>query len=319
MEHGDLPKTRKEYLNSHIRYYNLPHVYFFMFSLKSVDLLQKLSNEVPFDLYEYVSFLDASSLNGPGSRPGSHVNKSKKRGRGRPRSNSYGASSLDGSINPSNEKSESIGDFESGYKETLEEITDASSGISNSKQSNEDLEDQHEEKLDTNLASITQISNADINELHDETFASDDLDEHNSKPIKIVEEHPLMGLWEGSFKVKNIKGTEDTVPETLFFYSTLGSDPPAEFKDLPPEPSFPFCLIKGAQWASFLNSQSLKKEIQTNSTPVEPIPLEEISSQQNIGSNELSFNEEKVYFLILKLIYNLPFSSAILCVNLCRQ
>lgn len=246
-------------------------------------------------MYEYVSFLDAASLKESGSCTGNDVDKCKKRGRGRPRSNSYGTSSLEGSTDPSNGISESLGETEAGCKESLEEFNDASNGSGNSKQSDEDLKDQ-QEKVDTIRDAAAQHMDTNFSEeLHGEALPNDDSVEHttkiiNTEPIKIVGEHPLMGLWEGSFKVKNVKGADDTIAETLFFYSTLDSDPPIEFKGLPPDPSFPFCLMKGSQWKAFLNSQLVKKEVSNNTNPVESIPTEEISSLQNTGSNE-----EKVY------------------------
>ncbi len=103
-----------------------------------------------------------------------------------------------------------------------------------------------------------------------EDDATTDIKPASTEPITILEDHPLMGLWEGSFKVKNVKGVEDTVPETLFLYSTLGSDASPDFKDLPPEPSFPFCLMKGSQWSAFLTSQLTQKENNTaTSAPID--------------------------------------------------
>lgn len=69
--------------------------------------------------------------------------------------------------------------------------------------------------------------------------------EGSKEPIKIPFSHPLMGLWVGNFSVKNAKGTEDLISETMFLYTTMGADIKPEFKDLPPEPQFPFCLMKG--------------------------------------------------------------------------
>lgn len=76
----------------------------------------------------------------------------------------------------------------------------------------------------------------------------DHLEKNNEKstgPVSIPATHPLFGVWKGSFMVKAMKGPgEELIHETLFFYTTLGAAPMTDFKDLPPEPTFPFSLLK---------------------------------------------------------------------------
>lgn len=71
-------------------------------------------------------------------------------------------------------------------------------------------------------------------------------------PVTIPCGHPLLGLWQGHFSVTSAKG-EDVVPETFFFHAVLGAEVLQRFADLPPEPSFPFCLLKSHHLPSVMD------------------------------------------------------------------
>lgn len=226
-------------------------------------IFQKISKEIPRDLYEYVSFLDPASRNDASLQAG-NANKLKKRGRGRPRSNSYNLAHPDEV--PSDEPTQDHGE---GSHACAGDVKVSAP--------------EHDQRTETTSAVLTeesmktddddaQMRITDEQNHADEEYEGDrsevNLEERkeSADPVLILEDHPLMGVWEGSFKVKNAKGAEDTVPETLFFYSTLGTDASADFKDLPPEPSFPFCLMKGPQWSAFLSAQLAQKESQPQVT-----------------------------------------------------
>lgn len=225
-------------------------------------VFQKISKEIPRDLYEYVSFLDPASRIDSSLQAG-NANKLKKRGRGRPRSNSYNLAHPDGV--PPDAPTQDNGDgshaFAGDVKSTASENdprTDATSAVL--------TEESVKMDDDAQMRIADEHNHAEEEYEGDRTEVNQEEKKEPADPVLILENHPLMGVWEGSFKVKNAKGAEDIVPETLFFYSTLGSDASADFKDLPPEPSFPFCLMKGPQWSAFLSAQLAQKEAQPQIT-----------------------------------------------------
>lgn len=249
-------------------------------------------------MYQYVSFLDPASLNDPTVQTGPSFAKIKKRGRGRPRSNSQGIAPIhETNVSTGTHVDDTTNSTANGNKNDIAAENAGNSAMDvdmvNDNPTNDPIIEVADAKhhLDETILSNQQDADTSREELEENgPLNEDETNEKEEKvlitePISITEDHPLMGLWEGSFKVKNVKGAEDTVPETLFFYSTLGSDPPTQFKDLPPEPSFPFCLMKGPQWTAFLNSQLLPKEkvsaVTINTTDGEPQNENNISSIAN--------------------------------------
>lgn len=260
--------------------------------------------------------MDPASLNDPTVQTGASFAKIKKRGRGRPRSNSQGIAPIDETDvakgTPAGDNNTNSADNENKNDSTGENVEKAAMDVdiandnaTNNPMTEVDVKDQRDDIILPNQLDV-DTSREDLEE--NGLLNEDETNEKDSKalitePISITEDHPLMGLWEGSFKVKNVKGAEDTVPETLFFYSTLGSDPPTQFKDLPPEPSFPFCLMKGPQWTAFLNSQIPQKELATavtiNSTYSEP--QNDAGNQNNTSS--IANEDSTVSKMFLYCIY----------------
>jgi hypothetical protein len=213
--------------------------------------LQKQSLEVPRDLLDFVSFLDPNSIASNANKPGAHFLKNKKRGRGRPPSLGLAPPSLPTfSLDTS-------GQYVM-QKATNNEDGSVPQSTSNEEkivESNVSALSHQEEMAELAKETIDEIEKDGIQELaHNELTAEQNLSidqicqpeqsDFRKGSVFISPSHPLMGVWKGSFNVKNIKGTEDIVEETFFFYSTLGGEIEENLKDLPPEPPFPYCLMK---------------------------------------------------------------------------
>ena len=64
-------------------------------------------------------------------------------------------------------------------------------------------------------------------------------------PVMLKSDHPLFGLWEGSFDVVTVTPcTESTINETFFFHSFIGVDPGPELACLPQEAHFTMSVLK---------------------------------------------------------------------------
>lgn len=70
----------------------------------------------------------------------------------------------------------------------------------------------------------------------------------STHPVMLKSDHPLFGLWEGSFDVVNLAATpiseSSTISETFFFHSFMGVDPGPELACLPQEAHFTISVLK---------------------------------------------------------------------------
>ena len=67
------------------------------------------------------------------------------------------------------------------------------------------------------------------------------------QPVRITREHPLFGVWGGSFDVSEPNpGTEHSVPETFFLHSYLGWPVRPEYRSLPAPSYFTFSALRNA-------------------------------------------------------------------------
>ena len=174
--------------------------------------LQKVSQEIPRDLYEFVSFLDATSIalqqNIP-AKGGPFSSKNKKRGRGRPPM-ALASSTAVGAVNA----------IATTVK--VESTTIPPQPIDNGDQHQQDQ--QIESQLDDTTRITSETAALSTNEVEvkaeqevpvaggketdvgDGGNDEDDSQSVHKAPILINSAHPLMGVWQGSFVIKTPKG-----------------------------------------------------------------------------------------------------------------
>lgn len=64
-------------------------------------------------------------------------------------------------------------------------------------------------------------------------------------PVTLKPDHPMFGLWEGTFDIVTIPpSTEAEIAETFFFHSYLGVEPISELAELPQEAHFTYSVLK---------------------------------------------------------------------------
>lgn len=186
--------------------------------------------EVDKDLLDYVSFLDPVSVAGNFHRPGANSSISSKT---KKKKTSTGAYALLVSP-PQNSFSVPLAEAQSSTLLSLSVNTFHG----------------HTQEGDISYSTVDRMEDEDIgfdtsnNEIDDSLEIKEEPSQSVAEKVTIEKSHPLMGLWQGSFNVKNIKGQEEEVQETFFLHSTLGAGLLPNLKDLPPEPQFPYCLLK---------------------------------------------------------------------------
>lgn len=186
--------------------------------------------EVDKDLLDYVSFLDPVSVAGNFHRPGAvsgggSKNKKKK--------TSNGTYPFPGVL-PQSSFSVPIMEVQSS------QLLSPPVSINNGQNLEGDTSYSTADRIDVDNSAL-EVSNNAI----DTSFEIKEESSQNvAEKVTIKKTHPLMGLWQGSFNVKNIKGQEEEVQETFFIHSTLSAGVLPNLKDLPPEPQFPYCLLK---------------------------------------------------------------------------
>lgn len=201
---------------------------------------------MPVDLLEYVSFLDPASVAHSLNNKNEQTTKNKKGRRGRPPIFSStkpvnaagGEGGIEGGTNPSSSSSYSMEGMGGGedrgggggeemavMDDSLEDSQAMLPSCLGAEEAGEGNEDRGTENATPPPIAASATSSS------------------SQQPAVIPSTHPLLGLWKGHFAVSSAKG-EDIVEETLFFYSVLGEELLPQFRDLPPEPSFPFCLLK---------------------------------------------------------------------------
>jgi hypothetical protein len=220
-----------------------------------------------------VSFMDPASLTAATQthkHTGTH--KSRKRGRGRPPllpASSLSANApaiqgepnaVSGSLHNSEHKlSGEISETQpkSNQHELLSTATDVNNndssmqddeqnpmdiGHSHSKDDDEEEDEKEEEKEGYNETAGTTVVNEAVELDHERVVVHSS--SNGPETAIIPDVHPLAGVWKGNFSITTPKG-EEKVEEILFFYSMLGkSDQFEQFKDLPPEPQFPYTLLR---------------------------------------------------------------------------
>ena len=100
-------------------------------------------------------------------------------------------------------------------------------------------------------------------------------------PVTLQRSHPIIGLWQGSFNLRNSKSSQD-IEETFFLYGKAGAQVDERLKELPSEPyTTIFQKPKGDGNLAVSNSQ-----IQSTTNSVK-----EEDGQFTTSSNQKSFQE----------------------------
>ena len=195
------------------------------------------------DLYEYVSFLDEATINAQknGVKIGSSSSKYKKKVKSRPSNVSFFPATP--AADETQVKKDSDTNMDTGDAMSHDDITQ-----NNQIEANNPEDTQGNNAMDVSMdvqedGVEKQESMDEQDGVGTEQMSEQKTEAKNNDPIHINPLHPLMGVWQGSFAVKTLKG-EEFINETLFFYTTLGAEMNQDFKDLPPEPQFPYILLK---------------------------------------------------------------------------
>jgi hypothetical protein len=153
------------------------------------------------------------------------------------------------------------GDVDQGEQEEKEEKSGDSKSADGSDINTEgDIDDKIESTVDTateptvkeETAVTTDTTDAadglsmDIcdGEGTDATITSESAVPVSTTPVIIERDHPLFGLWTGSFDVRGVNGVLDKVQESFFFHSFMNQDPSDDLIDLPQEPQFTSLILR---------------------------------------------------------------------------
>eukprot|EP01039_Chlorochromonas_danica_P006823 gene6823-7537_t len=205
---------------------------------------EKIGHEVPVDLLEYVSFLDPASVAHSLNSKNEQTTKNKKGRRGRPPIFSSSTKPVSAVGGEGGMEGMGGGDDRvvvgGGAEEMAvmdDSLDDSQAMLSSSLLGVEEAGEGNEDRGTENATPPPIAANTTT------SSSSSSQQQEQQQPAVIPSAHPLLGLWKGHFAVSSAKG-EEIVEETLFFYSVLGEELLPQFRDLPPEPSFPFCLLK---------------------------------------------------------------------------
>ena len=161
---------------------------------------QKVSLEVERDLYEYVSFMDAATLEFQKNTPqkgGPGHYKSKKRGRGRP---AFPSPTVPATTENPNAESTSKADDNDTFRQHSEQ-DDGQQPVSI------DHDEPSTRDGDENDAMDVAENQEDQRQKDQEMDLDVDQDDNKAEESLIIKpSHPLMGVWQGSFAVKTLKG-----------------------------------------------------------------------------------------------------------------
>lgn len=120
-----------------------------------------------------------------------------------------------------------------------------------------------QDNADTTTNEVIQSNyNDNNNSSTSSTSASIAQDSQNViKTVKIDRAHPLLGLWKGSFNVKNATGGEDSVVEEFFFHKMLNTNTQPELLNLPEDPYFSYTALRHTDISSYLHKSSESSNI----------------------------------------------------------
>ena len=110
----------------------------------------------------------------------------------------------------------------------------------------------------------------------------------NSATVKINRVHPLLGLWKGSFNIKNSLGGEDSVAEEFFFHKLLNTNTQTELLNLPEDPYFSYTALRHTDISLYLHKSS------DNSTDEKPKIIVDEKADTSDNNNELEDKNDDI-------------------------
>ena len=149
------------------------------------------------------------------------------------------------------------------------------------------LDDDNENEGDYEDISEQQTLNLNYQSTLDSTNNDDDnkneLINQDATFVKINRVHPFLGLWKGSFNVKNATGGEDCINEEFFFHKVLNTKTQPELLNLPEDPYFSYTALRHTDISLYLHT---KTEISNSELPELTKSEEEIAKDEEAEENK---------------------------------
>ena len=226
---------------------------------------KRVAGEVPRDLLNFVSFIHPNGAHppAPGTFKRNRSKNKKRRARGRhgtteaiaaaataeAAAGSLSATAATNTVNNEVKGEEAAGTSGEGVVGNENEQDPAEEGGEGEDEEGEDQGEEDEDEDGDTSASAAAAEGAEgatgDQEQQQQQQGEPKADDRPTHPAPLRTDHPLFGLWEGSFEIVALTPDAETqVSETFFLHSFFGEAPGQELADLPPEARFSSTVLK---------------------------------------------------------------------------